>query len=180
MKEINLFDAYVKVPQKKLDLIRKTRVVSIVFLIAYCLVLAGVFSYWLVLKGQASSLSKKIETQQREIKRYEKTETLHVLVKQRLLALAPFLAKASVNQPQVLGEIESLVPEGIVLGSFNFKDDGGFGCEGQARDALVLGEFLDKVVQLNEDNFPEKIDLSSVSRVEEGGYSFALSFNAGK
>lgn len=178
MKEINLFKAYLAVPQQKRDLVRKVRVVMIVALALYCLSLAGVFSYWLILKRQASTLSEKIENQRQKISRYQKVETLHVLVKQRLAALTPVLSSKTPGYHQILDELESIAPEGVVFTNFDFTTEGGFKCSAEAPNAVILAIFLERFLDLKNSVLPDNIDLSSVTRSKDGEYSFALTFNA--
>jgi len=177
MKEINLFESYLAAHKTQTRLTRSIKVVSFVFLIGYVLVASTFFSYALILKRQNENLGEKIKKQEEKIKQLNQTETLHAFVKQRLQALVSFFGKKRVDYQKAMVSFSQLTPDEISLKSFQMDNEGNLKIDGHAINAVVLANFLDRLIAPATDNFIKKIELSSAKRGEDGSYSFSLSLN---
>ncbi len=177
MKEINLIESYLKKPKIGAEIKRQTRVIVLVFLLAYCLVTAAVFSYWFVLKNKSESLVKKSQAQEVKIKEYQKVESLHVLVKQRLAALVPLFDKEPVDTTRVLNRLEELLPPGVTVKDIGFDGLDEFKISGEAESVVAFVDFLNRLQNLEKDDYFKGVELTSAVRAENRRYSFDVVLN---
>lgn len=177
MREINLLQIYRTIPERAVRLIRNAKITAFLLLIFYCLVVGGIFSFWLILRRQNAVVASKITSQERRINELRQVESLHIFVKQRLSALSPFLAKELVDYKEVLTRLENLTPPGVILANIGLNQEGNLGISGTAPNAVVFANFLDQLLISGSDEFAEEIMLSSASRQENGSYSFTLTLN---
>ncbi len=177
MKDVNLIQVEKPVLTEELNFIRKTRVFSFVFLILYCLAIAGVFSYWSLLKSSQENTAKKIQLSEQKIANYKQTESLYAFVKRNLSALIPVFASHEVDFEQTLLSFKSLVPTGVLFNKVIFSDEGSLVISGTAENAFVLSNFLETLSDPDKTNFADDIELSSVGKGTDI-YSFELKINA--
>ena len=95
MREVNLLKAYITKTANHVRVVTNPFLSSLVILVAYCLMVASVFSYWLIVRKDSQWLDKRLADQKQRVEAFEKTESVYLLVKQKLSALAPFLAEES-------------------------------------------------------------------------------------
>jgi len=177
MQEINLLKARQGISEKKLALIRKTRVVSFIGLAIYCLLVGGLFSFLLILQGQESEIERKIDVQKRRITQLKEVETMHVFLKQRLSNLVSFYDQGKIDYPEVITQLEALLPDQVELNSFDMNEEGKLNLRGEAANAVVLADFFNRVLSPTNDEIAQRAELSSASRQGDGSYSFSLSLD---
>lgn len=154
---------------------RPVKVGSIVFLIFYCLVVGATFSFWLILSRSSEQVKQEISLKKQRISSLKKTESLQILLKQRLSLLTKVVFEKKPSYSQILLYFEEISPEGLVLDNLKLTDKGGVDISGVASNVVALSDFLEDLVseQSGEVHFPE-ITLSSLSRSEDGDYKFSL------
>ena len=174
MAEINLFKIFLTKPEKQKLLERRVRVVSLVSLVAYCLVAAVVVSYWLYIRRKNESILEKIEVQKENIEKLKPVELSHAYVKQRLSALVAFWEGADYDFEKTLTGLEAMKPEGINITQVNLDLNGHLQFKGQASSSLVLAEFLDGLTVRRSDELVSKLTLESLDLKSNGTYDFSL------
>lgn len=154
---------------------RPVKVGSIVFLVFYCLVVGATFSFWLALSQSSEQIKQKISLNKQRISSLKKTESLQVLLKQRLTLLAKVVFEEKPSYSQILVYFEEISPDGLILDSFKLTNKGEVDVAGSASNVVVLSNFLEDLVikESKEANFSE-ITLSSLSRGPDGDYKFGL------
>ena len=155
-------------------LARQVKVSSLVVLVFYCLVSAGVFSYWLFLGNQSQTLSQKITLKEGEIKQLQETESLEILLKQRLSSLKKLFSLKKLDYEPLLTYFERQLLPGVLVSDYKFSQDGEIDVNGTAENAIFLTDFLVNLTSQENDQFFEKITLTSASRDKDGVYSFGL------
>lgn len=171
MKEINLLKIRQELLEKRVRLARKTKTATLILAVFYCLVMSGVFSFWLILKRQSGQIVTKSELQKKKIRELAEVESQQTFLKQRLSAVSPLLAKEAMNYQKVLSQLEGLTPAGVNFTMFELNREGKIDFEGKAANVVVLADFLERL--LGEETM-EKVQLSSISREQDGSYSFKL------
>lgn len=177
MKEINLFKIEPEVPEKERALVQKAKLFSLLLLVVYCLLIVGVFSFWIVLRKSDEKVTEKIDFQEKRIKELTEVESRHVFLKQRLTNLLPFFVEEKVEHKEVVERLEGFLPEGVVLEMIDFQEEGGLQFGGRADNAVVFAEFLDRLISSETDDFAESVRLASAARQEDGSYVFDLFLN---
>jgi len=180
MKEINLFQVHRKISAKEASLIRGTKIATFLLLTLYCLVVGGIFSSWLVLRRQSEVTTSKIKFQEQRINELKPVESLHAFLKQRLSTLSPLLTKETVDYKETLTRLEFLVPEGVALTKLELNQEGGLSFIGTAPNAVVLADFLERLISSEGDEFAQNAKLISAGRQEDGSYSFSLDLDVRK
>jgi len=146
MREINLFQIYRKISEKEIRLIRGAKVASLILLIFYCLLVTGFFSYWLILRRQNEVVNSKIQSQKQRINELKEVETMQTFVQQRLSSLSPILTQEAVDYKKILTQMESLIPEGVVISKIGIDQEGRLLLTGTASNAVVLADFLERLL----------------------------------
>lgn len=177
MKEINLFQIHRKIAEKEAGVIRKAKIISLLLLIFYCLVATGIFSFWLILKRQNEAVVSKIKYQKQRINELNTVESLHIFVKQRLSALSPLFEKETIEYKETLTQLEELLPEGVVLTKIELVEEGSLELSGEAPNAVIFADFLERLLASGNEEFAESVEMSSTSRQEDGSYKFSLNVN---
>jgi len=177
MREINLFRIHREVSERGLGFVRGAKLVTFLLLILYCLVAAGIFSFWLVLRRQNEVVTSRIKFQEQRIKELKPVESLHAFLKQRLSTLAPLLTKETVDYKETLTHLETLLPEGLTLTKIELNQEGNLSFTGTAPNAVVLSDFLERLISSEGDEFAKNAKLTSASRQEDGSYSFSLNLD---
>lgn len=179
MKEVNLFESYLKTPDKKALIGQSLKIGAVVMLAAYCIVASGIFSYWLILKQKDNSLTRKIEDQRQQIASLKAVESLHLLIKERLKILGSVELADRVDFSLLLAEIEKVRVPGMTIADFEAGADGKLVLNGEAQDAVVLAEFLEKLERMGQSRKEGFIEVSEASRSKEGLYNFSITSNVG-
>lgn len=177
MREINLLQIHRAIPTRAIKLIRGAKIGAILLLVFYCVVVGGIFSFWLILRRQNEVVVKKIAFQEQRINDLKQVESLHAFLKQRLSALSPLFAKETMDYKETLTRLEALVPEGVILTNMGLNQEGNLGFSGTAPNAVVFADFLERLLVSGRDEFAEDVELSSTSRQEDGSYQFTLKIN---
>lgn len=164
-------------PETKQEVLAtKLKAASIVVLIVYALFLGGVFSTWFYLQKQEERVLEQIELKKNQVKELQEVESLQVVLKQKLSALSPILAKESLDYSQLLEAINGLAGESVSLSGFEMTEDGQIDFSGQAANAVQLADFLDNLIAQEGLGF-KKVILSSITRNIDGSYAFNIQFS---
>lgn len=177
MKEINLLKIRREILEKKIGLIKRAEIVAFLLLVFYCLVVAGIFSFWLISRKQNEQVLSKIKFQKERVRKLEQVESLHTFLKQRLSALAPLFAEETMDYKETISRLDNLAPEGIVLDKIELSQKGKLDFGGTAANAVVLADFLERLLSSGSDEFAKNVKLSSATRQEDGSYLFNLSLD---
>lgn len=172
LEKISLLPRIEAVWERRARIRRWTQVISIIALIFYFLFLSLLFSYSLLITRERNFLGSKIEAYKERIKNLKEVESKQVFLKSKLKELARIF-KLEKRPKEVLEDLEALPLEGISFLRISYTSEG-LRIEGEARDALVLDEFVKRLEDKGRDLF-SKADFGSVSRGEEGNYIFNLS-----
>lgn len=178
MKEVNLFDSYLKTASLGRKTLRLARTGAVVLLAAYCVLASGIFSYWLMLRQKDRSLETKIENQKSRISAYRETESLHLLIKERLRVLSAEDISSRLDLAKVISETEAILPEGVRLEDLSVGSGGVVVLSGEAKDAFSLDAFLKNLTDFEKNKNGRWIELDKVSRGPEGSYNFSIKKNA--
>ena len=159
-----------KLKQKKI-----LKLGSLIFLIFYCLLAAAIFSFSLYLSQANRGLNKAIALKKKQIVQLQKTESLQLLLKQRLVSLAPIFSQKRPDYHRDLLFFKEISPQGLNLTDFKFSEKQKMSVKGEATNALILNDFLRqlKVSTVATQEFA-KVNLGSLSRKTDGSYEFSL------
>lgn len=171
LEKINLFPKIEAVWEKRVRIRRLLQVVSVVVLILYFVFLSSLLSYFLILTGEEKSLKRKIETYEERVKGLEAVESKQVFLSSKLKAIAKVF-KFEERPEEALEDLEVLVLPGINLLGINYKDKE-IKINGEARDAVVLGEFV-KNLEDKGRSFFSQAEFGSINKKTEGDYTFSL------
>lgn len=178
MKEVNLFESYLKTPDKKALLGQSLKIGAMVLLAAYCIAASGIFSYWLVVKQKDNSLVRKIEDQRQQIAGLKTVESLHLLIKERLKLLGSTELADRVDYSLLLTEIERVEVPGMRITDIQVGVEGEMLFSGEAQDAVALSEFLEKLEEIGKARQEGLIEVTEANRSKEGMYIFSITSNA--
>jgi len=176
MKEINLLKIKPELSEQERRLIKGAKIASFLLLIFYCLAVAGLFSFGLVIQKKEEETARQIKREEQRIKRLQGVESRRLFLKQRLRTIASLLTTRKIDPGAVLTHLETLIPPGVALKKIELNEAGELECSGRAENVVALADFLERLLK-EEDQFSQKIKLSSASRQKDGGYIFSLSFN---
>lgn len=166
-----------KVPFEETELARKAKLFFGSILIGYLLLVIAVFGFGLFIarsRGEVAQEAKQAET---KIKGLEKQESLALTLKKRIEIASQLLTsreKAVTGQlsyEQLIRWVQGLVIPGVALGEVTVSP-GQIVFSGEAENAVVLGEFLEKFSP-SEREFTWLL-LESLSRSTRGNYSFSF------
>lgn len=177
MREINLFQIYGRISEKEVGVVRQAKIAAFLLLIFYCVVVGGIFSFWLILRRQNEVIRSKIKYQEQRINEFKQVESLHTFLKQRLSAISPLLAEEKIDYKETLTRLETLAPEGVDFTEMGFLQEGNLELTGTAPNAVVFADLLERLVISEGDEFAKRVKLSSASRQEDGSYEFTLNLN---
>jgi Tfp pilus assembly protein PilN len=168
-KEINLLQIDKLSPTEKR---RKflLKIGSLFLIVLYCLVVAIIFSYGLVVNREAQVVTKKIVVKKAELANLQELESLQFLVKQRLSTLVKLIG-TEISQPEYK-YLDSLVPQGVSLQTIKWGVSGEITFSGSADNAPNLASFLENLKGAVDDGKLAKSTLVSANRQEEGIYNF--------
>jgi len=157
----------------KTKLFHSLKVGSFILILAYCLVAAAVFSYWLFVSRQTTKVTNEIAVKETEIARLKEVESLQLVLKQRLSNLDKFFsAKKGPSFDTLLSFIGQTSAEikvkdlKIAENKMNFS--------GIAPNMAALEKFLQDLKSETSSVLFSQITLSSVDRQEDGSYLFNL------
>lgn len=155
----------------KTKFIHSLKVGSFVLILAYCLIVAAIFSYWLFLSRQIDKVNNEIAVKTKKIANLKEVESLQIVFKQRLSNLDKFFsAQKGPNFATLLSFIEQNSKEVKVKelkmaeGKINFS--------GLAPNIFILENFLQDLKGESSAKLFNKITLSSIDRQEDGSYLF--------
>lgn len=175
-REINLLVSKKKRSFREGQLVRLVKVSSVLLLILYFLVSLGVFSFWLYIREESQKLSQEMTSKREKIAALEKIESLQILLKQRLSSLKTISDEGFLDYKGFLVYLAQFSSAEIAFKDITISQDGNLSLSGEAINALTLADFLDQISGEKGRNLFERIVLSSISRQENGSYSFGLNF----
>jgi len=159
----------------KTKLFHSLKVGSLVLILAYCLVAAAVFSYWLFLSQQTAKINNEIAVKKTKIIRLKEVESLQLVLKQRLSSLDKFFsAKKGPSFKGLLAFIGQISTE-IRVKELKIAEDK-MNFSGIAPNMATLEKFLQDLKSEESSALFSKITLSSVDRQEDGSYLFNILF----
>lgn len=156
-------------------LFRSIKVGTIVFLVAYCIVVSAIVSYSLYRRQTNKGLQENIALKTKRLTELKKTESLHLLLKQRLSSLTKILAPKSQLYAAVIDYVDAVSPASVTVKNIEISSDGAVMLSGLAANSKAVDEFLVNID--NEEakrNFFKKVTLQPVTRQEDGSYTFGL------
>lgn len=167
-----------EISAKQTRFLRLLKTGSLVLLIAYCLVAAIIFSYWVYLRRENQTIKTQTAASKQKISELKKTESLQIILKQRLSSLDKFFSQKSVDYSRSLSFLEDVSVTGIFLKELDLNQEGRVILAGSATDAVALSNFLENLSSENSKDLFSKIVLSSASRGKDGDYNFSLLMEA--
>lgn len=174
-QEINFLSGQRADIDKKAKISRLVKVGSFIILIAYCLIIGVVFSYWFYLDNEVKKTDEQVIIKKNKVEELKEVESLHVLLKQRLSSLNKFFSSGKeLDFVALLSYFEDL-PDGVKIKGFSLSSIGGLTVSAESANALVLGEFLDKFKGDEAKSLFSVITLSSLDRQKDGTYFFVIS-----
>jgi len=152
------------------------KIFSLVLLVLYCLVIGAAFSYRFYLGQESQRISQAINIKKQKIEQLQKIESLQFLLKTRVSQLSELFAQPRIDYVQILSYLEEISPASVVLTDISLSEKGKVSLTGMADNAVVLGDFLEKLTakEVTANPFTE-IVLSSTGRETDGTYNFSLS-----
>lgn len=173
---INLLISEEKAPFRESQSVRLVKAGSVVLLILYFLVSLGVFSFWLYVRKEFQRVNQEMTVKRQRIADLEKIESLQVLLKQRLSSLKAFSVEKPLDYKGLLVYFTQLSSAEIAFKDIAISRNGEVVLSGEATNGHILADFLDQISGEKGKNLFTRIVLSSVSRQEDGSYSFNLNF----
>jgi len=157
----------------KTKLFHSLKVGSLVLILAYCLVMGAVFSYWLFLSQQTAKINNEIAVKKTKIASLKEVESLQLVLKQRLSNLDKFFsAKKGPPFDTLLSFIGQTSAE-IRVKELKIAEDK-MNFSGIAPNMAALEKFLQDLKSEQSSALFSKITLSSVDRQEDGSYLFNI------
>ena len=160
--------------EKKARMRRLAQVISIVALIFNFVLLSSLISYSLLLTRERNALKKKIGVYEARVRKLKPVESKHVLLKSKLKELLKIF-KIEEKPDGIFKDLETFGLEGIKFLEVNYAD-GNLKIKGEARDAVVLDELVQKLEDEGRDLFSQAV-FDNVNRTTEGDYIFGLSLS---
>lgn len=165
---------------KKLRFFRLLKVGSLVVLLAYCLIVGIIFSYWFYLNRQTAHTNQEISSKKQNISRLKDIESLQIVLKQRLSILERFFSsQKGPNFGSLLKYFDEISDE-VALKELTLSKKGEVNLSGESPNAVVLGKFLDRLRDEKSQDLFSKITLSSLERQDDGNYLFVLQLETKK
>lgn len=163
-----------EVDSQQARFLRLLKTASLILLIAYCLVMAVIFSYWVYLRRESQTIKVQTTASKEKISELKKTESLQIILKQRLSSLDKFFSQKSVDYSRSLSFLEDVSTGGVFLKELELNQEGRMTLAGSATDAVALGNFLENLSSENSQDLFSKIVLSSANRGKDGDYNFSI------
>ncbi len=171
--QIDFLKGYKTGSTKKTQFFHFLRVGSFLLILAYCLFVGVIFSYWLFLNRQASNVNLEITNKKQRIEKLKDVESLQVFLKQRLSNLEKFFSSSKdVDFGQILVQIDQIANE-IKIKELKMSE-GKVNLSGEAPNNLVLEKFIENLKNGSPSLPFSQIKLSSLDRQENGSYLFNL------
>lgn len=138
----------------------------------------GAFLWSQKLLSQQKTLENKILLQEDMVKNLAELETIQIQVKTKLQNIKGILEQEP-KFPDVLDKIGQLLPEGVVVLSFDLERSGKMSLTASATDSNTLSTFLDLLVApgLGAENFINT-SVSQITRNKEGDYLVSVNTKA--
>ena len=157
----------------KSNLFRSLKVGSIVVLLAYCLIIAAVFSYWFFLEKQSSDVNQQIAIQKTKVLSLEEIGSLQIVLKQRLSTLNKFfLSQKGQSFNNLLSYIGQISTQ-IKIKELKMAKDK-INLFSSSPNVPILESFLQELKNDESSALFSQITLSSLDRQEDGSYFFNL------
>lgn len=146
----------------------KTKLWLGVILIGYILLAVVIFGFGAFFSFRKGEIKKEVTVIEGQIKKLEKKESLELVLKGRMAEIEQTLGSRT-SYAEIINKIQSFSPQGISYQTFDFSK-GKILLSGEAQNVAVLGDFLRN---LRGSDFSQ-VNLTSLERSKEGGYSFSL------
>jgi len=158
----------------KTKFLHSLKVGTLILILAYCLVSAAVFSYWLFLSNQTNKINNEIAVKKTKITALKDIESLQVVLKQRLFSLDKFFAskKEAGNFNDLLAFINQTAT-GLTIKELKITEDK-MNFTGLAPNMMILENFLNDLKNNESSSLFSKITLSSIDRQEDSSYLFSV------
>lgn len=159
---------------RKAKFLQLLRIASLVILVAYCLLVAAVSSFWIYTRQEDKRVTALIANKKNRVNELKKTESLQIMLKQRLTLLEKFFSTKNPNYAEVITYLEEISPVGITFKDLELTDEGKVYVTGMAVNAVTLGDFLEKITSKTPESKFINIVLSGITRRKDAAYDFGL------
>lgn len=177
-KEINLLQ---EKPREEYTTDKKNIKTDIILVVAFVILIWGVFSYAFILNKQEESLNQKLAEKERIINGMKDKEYLYRTAKIKIAAVEEIINKRADLVPvldfveKTTKLIEETTPEGIDLQSIAVPDLNTINITGNAKDSGILDTFITLLTERDlKFNF-KQIKLLSLNRNKDRVYTYNLS-----
>lgn len=172
---IDFLQAYKKSVSKEAPYLKFLNLGSLVVLVAYCLLVGAIFSYWIYLRQESQNISSQIAIKKQKVKEFEKIELLQIVLKERLSLLNNLFLEKRSDYFQLLTYFQGVSPEGVGIEKITLSENGEGTLEGKADNAQALSAFLENLTPVTNTTPLSEVVLSSSTREKDGSYKFSLS-----
>lgn len=150
---------------------RRLKILAGAVLASYIIFIGALVFFSLFISFSQRKLKQEVGQVEAKIKALEKRESQVLTIKGRA-ELANKILGERVSQKELLSRVQNLSLVGISLFEINMAP-GKLNFSGEAQNALVLGDFLDRLSQTTW----SWVRLASLARTSKGVYSFSLETN---
>ena len=174
VKEIDFLKAKRKDLHRIEKVVRMLNVTSLVVLIFYCLIVAATIFLSFQLRDENTKLKSQIDSKKAAISELKPVESLQYVIKQRLSQLAVFFDGNRKSFSSIFSFFQQSISQGINFKKLEITDKGEVTLNGQASNALTLGNFLDSLVADSAVKLFSKVNINSLTKQKDGSYMFNL------
>ncbi|MCX6725807.1 MAG: hypothetical protein NT052_00615 [Candidatus Shapirobacteria bacterium] len=175
-QEIDFLKGQRSEKEKRIKFLRSLKVGSIIFLIAFILVVGAIFSYRLYLNSQNEKIINESNLKRQKIESLKGLESLQVVLEQRLKALNQFFKEDKrPNFPKILAFFDK-ISQVVNIKDLNITSDGKMNISGESSDILTLTGFLENLESKEAQEIFSQITVSSLDKKEKEGYLFVILF----
>lgn len=150
------------------------RFVSTVSLIVYCSVAGAIFLYSFSQENALIKIEGNLKKETQALERLKETESLHILLKQRLSFLKPILTEREIPFKSAFSYFDELLTDGISITEIIWHSPDIFEITGLAENGLNLSSYLDRLGAEVEVDKVDSVNLLSATRREDGDYKFSV------
>jgi len=169
---INLIPGEEKASFEVIILAKKFKTYALFSLIVFLIVILGYFIAFFRMNSHLKSLSQKISQAEAKINSYKSLESDLVLVKDRLVKIKKIFSTQK-RKIEALKKIKEVSPPEIVFRSIESSSKE-LKISVTSSDLGAIKRFTERISNPEFEKIFKKIEISAVSRVEEGNYGFNL------
>lgn len=173
-KEIDFLKAKRKDFYRIEKVVRMLNVASLVVLILYCLIVAATIFFSFQLRDENKKLKSQIDFKKAAISELKPIESLQYVIKQRLSQFSVFFNGDKKSFSSIFSFFQQSINQGINFKKLEITDKGEVTLNGQAPNALALGNFLDSLVTETAAKLFNKVNIISLTKQKDGSYMFNL------